>query len=117
MMTESEFLALAPRERDALVAEAFEPKPRLVPEMDPFDDYIWSEGGLWYAACFYENDDRPAWYPTGLTQHIGPAWKVVEKFGWFQLIHNKAMGGMWRCEFDEVRVYADTAPLATCLAA
>ena len=69
MMTESEFLALAPRERDALVAEAFEPKPRLVPEMDPFDDYIWSEGGL------------------------------------------------WRCEFDEVRVYADTAPLATCLAA
>lgn len=72
-MTESEFLSLSPRERDALVAEnvmGFLRKKELIKSLN----------GEEFLADVWIDDDNESWLkPDPYTTHILFAWEVVEK--------------------------------------
>ncbi len=44
---------------------------------------------------------------------IAAAWEIVEKQEYFKLVY---AASSWRCEMGKIKEYADTAPMAICLA-
>ena len=139
-MTEAEFLALEPRERDALVAT----------EVMGWHEYpahlwgeLWQDGWPFHRPCeqchevWVEEKEEPATpcepYISRYTTSIADAWQVVEKMredrNWSFEIHrwsNKEAGrenGLWASWFYPLVgscagcEAGDTAPLAICIAA
>lgn len=129
-MTETEFLAMEPREQDALVAEAFESRPVYLHRLGPCEEPRKSKGGFWMEYCEYATGDVPAWYPLHFTTSIADAWTVVEKMredGWMWSIEEFGHG-TWRAtvghrgvEDGDIWVYheawSEDAEEAICLAA
>jgi len=117
-MTETEFLALEPREQDALVAEKVMGWTAKRLGKEPWPDGSYCDG-ITNSSC------TEFWF----TEEIAPAWQVVEKMReeghTFVLHHSDILfarffltsdGGIVRKDRDYWGE-ADTAPLAICLAA
>jgi len=118
-MSESEFLALEPRERDALVAE----------KVMGWTNIRWDAGTTWMRDCLDawigeppEGEPYNNW-PESLyefTTDISAAWQVVEK-GQLDHLGWNAFYKAWDCDVTIKgkmgRARADTAPLAISLAA
>lgn len=106
-MTEEQFLALEPRERDALVAVEVmeEPEPESPPEITGHIgmSMMYTPNGTdsWGLDCV---DDEYCWKPFPFTEKIETAWQVVEKMreqpGWDISID-------WRC--GDLRPYGEEA--------
>ena len=78
-MTESEFLALKPRERDAVVAKrvmGFCPHDSSMVEPDTFRGEV---SYYWCCWCFDRRPSRHAFDQPRYTTDISAAWQVVEK--------------------------------------
>jgi Phage ABA sandwich domain len=119
-MTTAAFLALTPREQDAIVAEIVmgyskvaEPKGGW---LNPFKYYISSDD-----VAAYEHDRLPHF-----STSISAAWTVMEDIGNTKALFYHDAYSQWECRFDKSRciyedcritVMADTAPLAICLVA
>ena len=138
-MTEAEFLALEPRERDALVAT----------EVMGWHEYpahlwgeLWQDGWPFHRPCeqchevWVEKKEEPAApckpYISRYTTDISAAWQVVEKItgtiqpdGAKREVEISSDCGHWRCDIaiegwalpPDIMAEADTAPLAICIAA
>ena len=128
-MTESEFLALGPRERDALVAEKVMglcPHNSSMVEPDTFDGEV---SYYWCCWCFDRRSSRHAFDQSRYTTDISAAWQVVEKMqeggfiGGVYLPDPKAKRYRWYVTIGSISLregyaaYGDAAPFAICLAA
>jgi hypothetical protein len=121
---------IAGRELDALVAEKVMGLRRVTEYSEEFayphypGDFVNSDGHRVFSSF-----DEPTHQLPKYSSDISAAWEVVEKFIkfnpfweendslWFDLSPTKPPG--WYCNFGDssTSVYADTAPLAICLAA
>jgi hypothetical protein len=116
------------RKLDALVAERVmgEHTPVFIPH-DPstFLTDIRSENGNWYLTSDYEAGDVPYWCPLPFSTNIAAAWMVVEKLREQSIavtvstMGPRAETGVHTtvCGTGSPHTWAESAPLAICLAA
>lgn len=121
-MTEKEFLALAPREQDALVAE------KVMGWTLELRKYVWEDPSEFYRsdhADFHDGRCIPITEASGYlrpyTTDISAAWEVVEKMGGYgRSLFEWSEGWIFELvtsDGESVVGQAYTAPLAICIAA